>query len=273
MTPCFAGDDPGGFQPPAASRLIQRFGKPEASTPANDAQLKGKLFKALGKEGVLTSESAASFFDPSTFSRLAGPDGRLTPTEVRSAFGGRHARIPHAAFARGRRAHGVAVDLVRPDRPAHREAASKLADWIVSNHKDGQSLHIIMICTGNSRRSVFGATMGNIAAAYCGLPEIRFHSGGTAPTAINSRSIAALKAIGVAIEPTGNEAPRGEPKTANPIYRIRWGDSSMETTEFSKLYADASNPQQGFAAILVCGEADESCPHVKGASAHFHAVS
>ncbi len=235
--------------------------------------MKGKLFKALGKEGVLTSESAATFFDPSTFSRLAGPDGRLTPTEVRSALeadmpASRTRLLPEVAAQAA--LLSTSFDLIHE---RHREAASKLADWIVSNHKDGQSLHIIMICTGNSRRSVFGSTMGNIAAAYCGLPEIRFHSGGTAPTAINSRSIAALTAIGVAIEPTGNEAPRGEPKTANPIYRIRWGDSSMETTEFSKLYADASNPQQGFAAILVCGEADESCPHVKGASAHFHAVS
>ena len=36
--------------------------------------------------------------------------------------------------------------------------------------------------------------------------------------------------------------------------------------EFSKLYAHEQNPQQDFAAILVCDEADEACPTVEGAS-------
>ena len=100
----------------------------------------------------------------------------------------------------------------------HRDAGEKLVDWIVKNYKPGQPLHVTVVCTGNSRRSILGATMGNIAAAYYGMPEIRFHSGGTAPTAFNPRTIAALKEIGVEVEPTGQEAPRGEPKTANPVY-------------------------------------------------------
>ena len=110
--------------------------------------------------------------------------------------------------------------------------------------------------------------MGNIAAAYYGAPEIIFHSGGTAPTAFNPRTISALNEIGVDVEPTGKEAPRGEPKTANPIYSVRWG-SGMEATEFSKTYFDAANPQQGFAALMVCGDADASCPVVKGAAARI----
>jgi hypothetical protein len=111
--------------------------------------------------------------------------------------------------------------------------------------------------------------MGNIAADYYGMPEIRFHSGGTAPTATNPRTIATLRAIGVAVEATGKEAPRAEPKTPNPVYRIRWGvsgDSGSEMIEFSKMYLDPSNPRDGFAALLVCGEADASCPHINGAA-------
>ena len=150
----------------------------------------------------------------------------------------------------------------------HREAGEKLVDWIVKNHKPGQPLQVTVVCTGNSRRSILGATMGNIAAAYYGMPEIRFHSGGTAPTAFNARTVVALKQIGVEIEPTGQEAPRGEPKTANPTYVVRWG-TGMEATEFAKTYFDASNPQQGFAALMVCGEADAACPLVKGAAARI----
>ena len=40
----------------------------------------------------------------------------------------------------------------------------------------------------------------------------------------------------------------------------------MEATEFSKHYDDPANPQQGFAALMVCGEADAACPFVKGSA-------
>ncbi len=114
--------------------------------------------------------------------------------------------------------------------------------------------------------------MGNIAAAYYGMPEIRFHSGGTAPTAFNARTVKTLNEIGVEVEPTGKGAARGEPNTANPVYRVRWGSPGetgkppLEATEFSKHYDDPSNPQQGFAALMVCDEADAACPFVKGAT-------
>jgi arsenate reductase len=151
----------------------------------------------------------------------------------------------------------------------HRAAGEVLADWVVRNYEPGKPLHVIIICTGNSRRSIFGATTGNIAAAYHGMPEVRFHSGGTAPTAFNPRTILALKEIGVEIDPNGTEAPRGDSKTVNPVYQVRWGlpgDATLEATEFSKTYSDPSNPQSGFAALMVCGEADAACPLVKGAS-------
>ena len=56
----------------------------------------------------------------------------------------------------------------------------------------GRPLPITFVCTGNSRRSILGATMGNVAAAYYGLPEVRCYSGGTAPTAFNPRTAATL---------------------------------------------------------------------------------
>lgn len=157
-----------------------------------------------------------------------------------------------------------------PDRiaAAHRAAGEVLASWIARNYEPGQALGVIVVCTGNSRRSILGSTMGNLAAAYCGLPEVRFHSGGTGSTAFNPRTIAALRRIGVEVEPTGEEAPRGEPQTANPIYRVRWGTTGeppMEAVEFSKRYDDPRNPQSGFAALMVCDEADAGCPAVRGA--------
>jgi hypothetical protein len=150
------------------------------------------------------------------------------------------------------------------DEP-HREAGATLARWIAANYEPGKPLHVTVVCTGNSRRSILGSSMGSLAAAYFGMPEIRFHSGGTAPTAFNPRTIATLKEIGFEVEPTGKEAERGEPQTKNPIYRVAWGDG-FETLEFSKRYGNSSNPQTSFAALMVCSEADTGCPFVEGAT-------
>jgi arsenate reductase (thioredoxin) len=152
----------------------------------------------------------------------------------------------------------------------HRAAADELVTWIATNYQSGKPLSVIVVCTGNSRRSILGSTMGNIAAAYNGMPDICFYSGGTAPSAFNSRTVATLKEIGVEIEPSGKEAPRGSSGEANPIYRIRWG-TGLEALEFSKLYSDAHNPQSGFVAIMVCNQADAECPVVKGAGQRISA--
>ena len=155
---------------------------------------------------------------------------------------------------------------------AHQLASELLADWLVAHYQPGKPLDVIIVCTGNSRRSILGSMMGNVAAAYADLPEIRFQSGGTDPTACNPRTVHALRAIGVEITPTGSEAVRGEPETANPIYQIRWGTLGeasappLEMAEFSKRYDDPANPGQGFAAVMVCHEADTGCPTVQGAA-------
>jgi arsenate reductase len=267
ITPTMGGDEVGPLV--RSLWLVQRYGTTEAVTPHSDRQVKGKLAKALGKAGVLTPESMQGLMEPSTFAKLAGPDGKLDAAEVAKAL---ESDIPAARNRLNPRilAHAnlltTSFDMIDE---THQEAGDKLVDWIVKNYKPGQPLHITFICTGNSRRSILGATTGNIASAYYGMPEIRFHSGGTAPTAFNPRTITALKEIGVEIEPTGKEAPRGEPKTPNPIYRVSWGQPGepvLEAIEFSKTYFDAANPQQGFAALLVCSEADEACPLVRGAS-------
>jgi hypothetical protein len=265
-----AGADVGPFV--RALWLVQRYGTTEALDPANDQRLKGALAKALAKDGSLVLSKLDTFMEPETVKRLAGPDGSISPAGVGEAV---EASVPESRrrLLSGIREHAdrltTSFDMI--DEP-HRLGGRKLADWIASNDRPGRRLDVIVVCTGNSRRSILGATMGNIAAAYCGMPEVRFHSGGTAPTAFNRRTAASLRAIGVEIEPTGQEAPRGEPQTPNPVYRVRWGspggsdDPAFEAIEFSKRYDDPANPHQGFAALMVCGEADAACPFVKGAS-------
>ena len=253
--------------------LAHRYGFPEVADPGRDLATKATLAKALGKDGALTLTGAKTLMNPETFTKLAGSDGRLDPPEVLHALAAdapasRHRLRPrvadHAAYLT------TSFDLIDE---RHREAGRELADWIVASYRHGQPLRIIVVCTGNSRRSILGATMGNVAADYYGLPEIRFYSGGTTPSAFNTRTITALKEIGVEVEATGREALRGESSTANPVYLVRWGqrDHSGEggegaAEEFSKHYSDSANPQKGFAALMVCSEADEGCPFVKGAT-------
>jgi arsenate reductase (thioredoxin) len=252
--------------------LVQRYGTAVAVDPANDQRLKGVLFKALGKEGELTFKELEGFMDAETFRKLAGADERIGPDDIWQAV---EAAVPES---RGRllpkvkeHADSLTASFDMIDQ-THRAAGQELVEWIAKHSQPGKPLDVVVVCTGNSRRSILGATMGNVAAAYYGMPEIRFHSGGTAPTAFNPRTVKALQVIGVEIEPTGQEAARGEPQTANPVYRVRWGvpaspgGPAMEATEFSKLYDDAANPKKDFAALMVCGEADAGCPFVRGSA-------
>lgn len=265
------GPDVGAFV--RALWTVQQFGTMEAADARHDERTKAALARALASDGALTARVVQDdLFDAQTFAKLAGEDMRLDTSEAREALRAETPRsrrrlLPEVA------AHcdALTTSFDRVDA-AHLAAGEKLADWIVANYRPGRPLPMIFVCSGNTRRSVLGATMANIAADYWGLSEIRCSSGGTAPTAVNPRTVAALRAIGVEIEPTGDEAGRGLEAPANPVYRVRWGragetsEPAMETFEFSKHYADPGNPQAGFAALMVCGEADQECPAVAGAS-------
>jgi arsenate reductase len=252
--------------------MVQRYGTAEAADPVNDQRIKGALFKALGKDGEVTLSELDGFMEPETFKNVAGADDRISPDDIRKAVEtavpeSRNRLLPKVGQHFDRLT--TSYDMIGE---THRHAGQKLVDWIAKNYLPGKPLNVVVVCTGNSRRSMLGAAMGNIAAAYYGMTEVRFHSGGTAPTAFNVRTVNTLKEIGVEVEPTGKEAARGEPNTANPVYRVRWGSPGetgellLEATEFSKHYDDPTNPQQDFAALMVCGEADAACPFVKGAA-------
>ncbi len=270
LAPAPSVADPGPFV--RALWLLQRYGNPGSTDPRNDQGLKAKLSKAL-KDSVLTANEVQGLMDSATFKKLAGADARLDDAEIRKALDAEVPPSRERLLPKVRAYADLLTTSLDMIDEKHREGAAEFADWLAANYEPGKPLHVTVICTGNSRRSFLGATTGNIAAAYCGMPEVRFHSGGTAPSACNKRTVATLKEIGVGVEPTGKEGPRGEPKTANPCYRIAWGSAgrladepAMEVVEFSKNYADPANPQESFAALLVCGEADEACPTVRGAA-------
>ncbi len=131
----------------------------------------------------------------------------------------------------------------------------QITDYI--QHKKDQNLpiHLVYICTHNSRRSHFGQVWAAVAACYYGVPNVFTYSGGTEATAFNHNAINSLKKTGFVI--TNNQA------TSNPIYTVAFGEGK-NTSCFSKVYNHTANPQSGFVAIMTCSDADENCPFISG---------
>jgi arsenate reductase len=49
--------------------------------------------------------------------------------------------------------------------------------------------------------------------------------------------------------------------STNPTYAVRYSDHES-TSCFSKVYDHPDNPQEKFAAIMTCSDADENCPFI-----------
>lgn len=241
--------------------LFQQQGTPAAS---HDELLKSSLAKAIANDGEITLKEMDGLMTHERFKKIAGDDMVMNLADVAGAL---KTDMPasRAKLHEKLRSHAdyltTTFDMI--DEP-HRQAAQKLAEWIVANYETGKPIEAIVVCTGNSRRSILGSSMGNMAAAYYGL-DVHFYSGGTAPSAFNRRTVAALRDAGFVVTDTGAEAKRGSAKTLNPKLRIQWGDG-LETIEFSKRFSDESNPRTDFAALMVCSEADAECPTVPGAA-------
>ena len=116
-------------------------------------------------------------------------------------------------------------------------------------------IRLNFICTHNSRRSQFAQVWAHVAAHHYNLP-IQSFSGGVEVTACNTRTVGALKRLGFRVESVGRD---------NPLYRAFFSDDAEPIRLFSKLYDDAENPQQRFAAIMTCSHADENCPYLPSA--------
>ncbi len=140
-----------------------------------------------------------------------------------------------------------------------KKTLSQLSDYITQRYREGATPSVTVICTHNSRRSHMGQLWLAIGAEYYSLPAIETYSGGTEATAFNPRAVAAFERIGLNIDIDGGSE-------ANPHYRIRWSDDMTSYVAYSKKYGDPPNPQQDYAAVMVCTSADAGCPIVFGSS-------
>ena len=132
-----------------------------------------------------------------------------------------------------------------------------LIDFIQDKHTSHEEIRLNLICTHNSRRSHLSQVWAQTAAAYYGIKNVFCYSGGTEATALFPKVAETLKDSGFRIQviSDGN----------NPVYAIKYSENEHPVIGFSKTYDDAFNPENGFAAIMTCSQADGGCPFIAGA--------
>ncbi len=140
---------------------------------------------------------------------------------------------------------------------SRKEKLDRISDYIRLAGKAGNEANLTFICTHNSRRSHLCQIWAATAVHYYGYEHVRTFSGGTEATAFNPRAVAAVKRAGFRVEEPGGESPR---------YKVWFDEDREPMTCFSKTFDDPYNPQENFAAIMTCSDADRNCPNVPGAS-------
>ena len=136
-----------------------------------------------------------------------------------------------------------------------KQLLQKISNYIQTKKDNQQPINLVYVCTHNSRRSHFGQVWADVAANYFGVKDVHTFSGGTEATAFNPNAINALRKIGFDI--------KGNDQTLNPTYIVKFADDAF-TTCFSKVYNHPLNPQQNFAAIMTCSDAEQNCPYIPG---------
>jgi arsenate reductase len=134
----------------------------------------------------------------------------------------------------------------------------EIANFILSQQKEKNAINLVFVCTSNSRRSHMAQVWAQIASVYFDIKNVSTYSGGTEQTKVNINAITALEKTGIQIH--------SNQQSDNPIWIATIGNKINRLVLFSKKYTDSTNPSKNFGAVMVCSEADQSCPIVPGAN-------
>ena len=141
---------------------------------------------------------------------------------------------------------------------ARKDILQQLIDLIQANVDKNERVNINCICTHNSRRSHLTQVWAKVASMYHRVRKVNTYSGGTEATAMFPVIIQTLEKQGIDVIKLS--------ESCNPIYALKYDDLAPPIIGFSKKYADRFNPQTGFIALMTCGDADDKCPVIEGAS-------
>ena len=140
--------------------------------------------------------------------------------------------------------------------PARKESLEEISDHIFEGVNENREVRLVFICTHNSRRSHMGQVLLSAAAVYYDITGINVFSGGTEATAVHPNAIAAMERAGFKVSEIGKN---------NPRVTVSAGADVANWVLFSKKYDHPQNPKANFGAVMVCSDADKSCPVVPGA--------
>ena len=138
-----------------------------------------------------------------------------------------------------------------------KDVLQPLIDFIQSKVSGKHEIRLNLICTHNSRRSHLAQVWAQTAAAYYGIEKVFCYSGGTEATALYPMVAETLKETGFNVQILA--------EGKNPVYAIKFAENEHPVIGFSKLYNDEFNPEEEFAAIMTCSQADGGCPFISGA--------
>lgn len=137
------------------------------------------------------------------------------------------------------------------------EILQALIDYLNRKRKLQEPVHLNFICTHNSRRSQLAQIWAQTAAAHYKLPQVHCYSGGTETTALFPQVVETLRSQGFQILQLS--------ENLNPVYVIKYDSNGTAIIGFSKKYNHPINPENSFAAIMTCSQADDDCPIISGA--------
>jgi len=143
----------------------------------------------------------------------------------------------------------IALETISDHR---KEILEVLITYIKEKIISGKKPLLNFICTHNSRRSQLSQIWAQTAADYYKINAGCF-SGGIEITAFNERAVSSLRRNGFKVKSIGE---------INPKYQVYYAQNSKPIIAFSKLFNDAFNPSEPFAAVMTCDHADENCPFI-----------
>lgn len=132
-----------------------------------------------------------------------------------------------------------------------------LIDFVQQKSDQHQEIRLNLICTHNSRRSHLAQVWAQTATYYYGIQNVFCYSGGTEATVLYPKVAETLVQSGFKIMKLS--------ENNNPVYAIKFAGNQAPIVGFSKTYDDDFNPENEFAAIMTCSQADGGCPFIAGA--------
>lgn len=135
-----------------------------------------------------------------------------------------------------------------------KQTLQPLIDFIQSKVNGNLEIRLNFICTHNSRRSHLSQVWAQAAAHYFDVKNVFCYSGGTEATALFPKVVETLKRSGFLIEVLS--------EGKNPVYAIKFAATQSPVIGFSKTYDTFFNPENDFAAIMTCSQANEGCSFI-----------